>query len=182
MYIQGADFDRDGWLDLLLPHRGPPNGDESTSLIYYGSSQGYSNQRYVEIPCYVTYQNSIADFDRDGWLDIFLCSYGGEVKGNRPSLVYYGGPEGFLKRPRTELATFGASGSQAADFDNDGWLDLLVTNHRSSGSYLQPEPHRHICPSMLFWGGPKGFASERRWQATAVGPSGLNVRDPGNSY
>jgi hypothetical protein len=182
MYIQGADFDKDGWLDLLFPHRGPPDGTETTSLIYYGAATGYTRERSVEIPCYVTYQNSIADFDKDGWLDLFLCSYGGEVQGNRPSLLYYGGPEGFLKRPRAELPSYGSSGSQASDFDGDGWLDLLITNHRKSGSYIQPEPHRHTCPSMLYWGGPQGFSTDRCWQANAYGPSGLNVRDPGNSY
>ena len=182
MYIQGADLNRDGWLDLLLPHRGPADGTETTSLIYYGSPDGYSNQNRVELPCYVTYQNTIADFNKDGWLDIFLCSYGGEVQGNRPSLIYYGSPDGFFSRPRVELPTHGSSGSLAADFDHDGWLDLLVTNHRKSGSYIRPEPHRHTCPSMLFWGSPDGFSPERRWEAVAVGPSGLNVRDLGNSY
>ncbi|MBN2357785.1 hypothetical protein JXO59_16865, partial [candidate division KSB1 bacterium] len=44
------------------------------------------------------------------------------------------------------------------------------------------EPHRHICPSMLYWGGPDGFSADRRWEAMAIGPSGLNVRDLGNSY
>ena len=182
MYIQGADFNQDGWLDLLLPHRGPADGAETTSFIYYGSPNGFSNENRTELPCYVTYQNTIADFDKNGWLDIFLCSYGGEVNGNRPSLIYYGGPNGFLQRPRAELPTYGASGSLAADFDSDGWLDLLITNHRQSGSYDEPLPHRHLCPSMLYWGSANGFSTDHRWDVEAIGPSGLNVRDLGNSY
>ena len=35
---------------------------------------------------------------------------------------------------------------------------------------------------MLFWGGPDGFSAQRRWEVPSIGPSGLNVRDPGNSY
>jgi hypothetical protein len=35
---------------------------------------------------------------------------------------------------------------------------------------------------MLYWGGPEGFSDQNRWEVLATGPSGLNVRDPGNSY
>ena len=35
---------------------------------------------------------------------------------------------------------------------------------------------------MLYWGGSDGFSDDNRWEVTATGPSGLNVRDPGNSY
>ena len=35
---------------------------------------------------------------------------------------------------------------------------------------------------MLYWGGADGFRADRRWEVEAVGVSGLNLRDPGNSY
>jgi hypothetical protein len=181
MYIKAADFNKDGWLDLVLPHRGNPDGTELTSYIYYGSPNGYSNNNMIQIKSYVPYQNCIADLNKDGWLDIFLTSYGGEVSGNRPSLIYWGSKDGF-KSERTELETYGSSGSCALDFDGDGWLDLLIADHRSSGSYVEPEPHHHTCPSLLYWGGPNGFSKDNRLEFMAVGPSGLNLRDPGNSY
>jgi len=182
MYIKGADFNKDGWLDLLLPHRGPPEGAEITSFIYYGSPQGFSDKNRTEIPCYVPYQNSIADLDGDGWLDIFLTSYGGEVTGNKPSLIYWGDEQGFLKRPRMELPSYGSSGSHIADYDSDGWLDILVANHRQAFPYDRPQPHRHMIPSLLYWGGPEGFSADQRLELEAIGPSGLNLRDFGNSY
>jgi hypothetical protein len=182
MYIKGADFNKDGWLDLLFPQRGPSQGTEVTSFVYYGSPSGYSNDNRIEIKCYVPYQNTIADFDKDGWLDIFLTSYGGEVSGNRPSLIYWGSEDGFNIRPRAELPTYGSSGSEAADYDGDGWLDLLIVNHRQSVFDKYPKPHRHTTNSMLYWGGPQGFSTEQRWQVEATGPSGLNLRDLGNSY
>ena len=182
MYLKGADLNQDGWLDLLLPKRGPADGALRSSLIYYGSAQGFSNERRSQIPSYVAYENSIADFNKDGWLDIFLTSYGGEVNGNRPSLLYWGGPEGFQGRPPSELPTYGASGSEAADFDGDGWLDIWISNHRRSGSTNEPKAHRHATESMLYWGGPDGFSPNRRWEVPSDGPSGLNLRDVGNSY
>jgi hypothetical protein len=182
MYVSAADFNRDGWLDLLLPQRGSPDGTETTSLILYGSSAGFSRANQVALPSYVPYQNTIADLDRDGWLDIVFCSYGGEVSGNRPSLIYWGGKNGFLGRSRAELPTHGSSGSVALDFDGDGWLDLFFANHRRSGSTEEPTPHRHVTESMLYWGGPDGFSPQRRWDVIGRGPSGLNLRDPGNTY
>jgi hypothetical protein len=182
MYIKAADLNRDGWLDLLLPQRGPAEGTEVSSFLYFGSPEGFSTGNRTTVPSYVPYQNTITDLDRDGWLDLVLTAYGGEVSGNRPSLIYWGEPEGFGVRPRTELPTYGSSGSVALDFDRDGWLDLFFTNHRKSGSTLTPEPHRHLTDSMLFWGGPDGYSADHRSGIPGRGPSGLNLRDPGNTY
>lgn len=181
MYIKGADFNKDGWLDLLLPKR-EPYKETNSSFIYYGSPNGFSSKNRVEIMSYAPYDNSIADFNKDGWLDIFLTSYGSDAKGNRPSLIHWGSPDGFDQKPVTKLPTYGASGAETADYDGDGWIDILVANHRWAGSYYKPIPHHHITKSMLYWGGPDGFSPKRRWEVQTVGPSGLNLRDVGNSY
>ncbi|MFC2084783.1 FG-GAP repeat domain-containing protein, partial [Bacteroidota bacterium] len=181
MYLKAADFNKDGWLDLVCPQRGNPDGTESTSLIYFGSFSGYNNNNRTEVGSYVPYQNSIADLNNDGWLDLFLTSYGGEVSGNRPSLINWGSKSGFLSE-RTELQTYGGSGSETLDYDGDGWLDILIANHRKSGSYKVPEPHKHTTQSMLYWGSENGFSKDNRWEVVAGGPSGLNLRDLGNSY
>lgn len=181
MYIKGADINNDGWLDLFLPNRGAPDGRLSSSLILYGSPDGFSLNNKDEIATYVPYQNTFADINKDGWLDLFVTSYGGEVSGNRPSLLYYGSKDGYKTIP-VEIESYGSSGSSILDFDDDGWLDILITNHRKSGSYYEAQPHRHICPTLLYWGGPNGFSKENRKEFIAVGPSGLNLRDAGNSY
>jgi len=181
MYIKGADFNKDGWLDLVFPKR-VPHEAHNTSFIYYGSATGYSNENRTEVMANIPYECSIADFDKDGWLDLFMPSYGTDLSGNRNSVIHWGSAEGFDKRPYSEFKTFGASGSDAIDYDGDGWLDLLVANHRKAGSVDKPEPHLHTTISMLYWGGPDGFSDENRWEVEASGPSGLNVRDPGNSY
>jgi hypothetical protein len=181
MYIKGADFNKDGWIDLLLPKR-RPHVEYNTSFIYYGSESGFSNENRTEVEANIPYECSISDFDRDGWLDIFMPSYGTDLSGNRPSVLHWGGPKGFGDRPKTEFLTYGASGSEALDYDGDGWLDLFIANHRQAGSITEPYPHRHITISMLYWGGPEGFSDQNRWEVTATGPSGLNIRDLGNSY
>jgi hypothetical protein len=181
MYIKGADLNRDGWLDILLPKR-RPHQTHNTSFIYFGSSSGFSNANRSEVEANIPYECSIADFDKDGWLDIFMPSYGTDLSGNRPSVLHWGSENGFNERPYTKYDTYGASGSEALDYDGDGWLDLLVVNHRKAGSISEPEPHRHTTLSWLYWGNPQGFSDDLRWEVEAAGPSGLNVRDPGNSY
>jgi hypothetical protein len=180
MYIKGADFNKDGWLDLLLPKRRPH--EENTSLIYYGSETGFSNSNRVEIVSNIPYENTICDFDKDGWLDIFLTSYGTDLQGNRPSIIHWGSPDGFNSKPYQEFITHGSSSSEALDYDGDGWIDILVANHRKAGSIDEPVPHKHITPAQLFWGSPDGFSDDQQLYIPAVGPSGMNVRDLGNSY
>ncbi|HOI28488.1 MAG TPA: VCBS repeat-containing protein [Melioribacteraceae bacterium] len=181
MYLKAADFNKDGWLDLFCPKRGAPEGDLGSSFLYYGSAEGFSNRSRIEIPTYVAYQNCFADLNKDGWLDMFITSYGGEVSGNRPSLVYYGSKDGFVSEA-DKIETLGPSGVELLDYDGDGWLDALVANHRKSGSYFEPEPHNHSCDSFLYWGSPDGFSKKNRIELPAQGPFGLNLRDPGNSY
>jgi hypothetical protein len=181
MYIKGADLNNDGWLDLLLPYRGETDGRRTSSFIYYGSEKGFSNNNRSEIPSYVPYQNTFADINKDGWLDLFMTGYGGDGNGSPPSLLFWGSKDG-LKIPPDEIETYGSSGSTILDYDGDGWLDILVVNHRRSGSYFESLPHQHTCPSFIYWGGPKGFTKEKRLELMAFGPSGLNLRDPGNSY
>lgn len=181
MYIKGADFNKDGWLDLLFPQRLSPYGVEPGSFIYYGSPDGFDNHNRTEVYSFVPYQNSIADLDMDGWLDLFLTSYGCEVDGNRPSIIHWGNEKGF-KEKYTEIISTGSSGSHIMDYDSDGFPDILICNHRNADSYLLAKPHVHETPSLLYWGGESGYTIDNRLELPSTGPSGLNPRDPGNSY
>jgi len=67
------------------------------------------------------------DYDRDGWLDLF-------VTGNRdPSVLYRNNGDGSFEvsalTPQVALADVETGGAVWADYDNDGWLDLYVLNH-----------------------------------------------------
>jgi Tfp pilus assembly protein PilF/peroxiredoxin len=92
---------------------------------------------------------AMADYDRDGFLDLYLCVYSyfygaGEDKAGTP-MPYYdarNGPPGVLFRndghgrfvDATEESGLGPGNDRYhfaaawADYDNDGWPDLLVAN------------------------------------------------------
>jgi hypothetical protein len=182
VFVDAADLNKDGWLDLILPCRLVGKNAEVSSFVYYGSASGFSADRREELPTIGPYEVSVADFDKDGRLDLFVSSYKGNVKRNWPSSIFWGGDGGLLKRKPTEIPTFAASGVETADYDGDGWIDVFISDHRTDGSSVEPIPHNHRAPSLLYWGGPDGFSPTRRWEAIGNGPHAMNLRDVGNSY
>lgn len=180
VFLDAADLNKDGWLDLILPTRQLGKDAEASSFIYYGSANGFSNERREEVSSNGLYEVSVADFDKDGWLDLFFTSYKGNERRNLPSMIHWGTPSGFGSRPPTDIPTLAASGIETADYDGDGWIDLLISNHRKDGFTDRPGPHNHLTTSMLYWGDREGFSPARRWDFVANGPHAMNIRDVGN--
>jgi len=80
---------------------------------------------------------AFADLDNDGWLDIFLVT-GGETPGNKPSLaprnalyrnLGNGKFEEIAAKAGVDRIPFYGMGIAVADFDNDGFQDLLITGY-----------------------------------------------------
>ena len=181
--LDAADFDRDGWLDLVVPAIDYPDNKETDVLIYYGSGDGFAERRVVRLPHLGGTDVSVADFNRDGDLDLFVANYAGNYKRSVPSYLYFGSPSGFDPKRRQELPGNSAAASIAADFDGDSWIDLFVVNHKRDGSRDRPgDPIDHRTPSFLYWNGPSGFSPDRKTELPTVGPHGQITRDPGNIY
>ena len=126
-----ADYDNDGWPDLYVANDSSPNylyknnRDGTFSDVSFETGTSYSGAGEEQGSMGV----SVADYDNDGNLDIFVTNFE-----NEPNTLYRNlGAKGFI-----DISAFAGAalpskpfvgwGTSFVDFDNDGWLDLLVVN------------------------------------------------------
>lgn len=121
--INWTDLDNDGDLDVFVTNESAQNED-----MY--KNNGAGNFEHITTgPLYInggnTMSSSFADFDNDGWQDVFLANDQGYL-----ALFRNTGDGDFIKLTNDTIAkTIGRSfGSNWGDIDNDGDLDLFVTN------------------------------------------------------
>jgi hypothetical protein len=131
-----ADLNNDGWQDVYLA------GDYGTDRLFYNTGDGKGT--FVEVTetalgGYDTRKGmnvDMGDYDRDGWLDIYITNITDEYMKECNMLWHNNGDGTFLDLAR-ETGTCDTDWGWAAkfaDFDNDGWEDLLAVNGlRSAG-------------------------------------------------
>jgi hypothetical protein len=129
--VAAADFDGDGWADLYVANDGEPN------LLWMNQRNGrFENTAFLAgaaVNGLGSAEGSMGvdagDFDNDGDEDLFVTNLPGETN----TLYVNDGSAGFEDRTATSglgLPSMPHTGFGTAwfDFDNDGWLDLLVAN------------------------------------------------------
>ena len=145
MGVVWGDYDDDGWPDLFVTNDGSynymfhnlRNGTFEEIGLSSGTASGTDGQVYGNMAA------DFADFDRDGKLDLLVTRYGRQPV----SLLQNLGQDEF-----TDIAnSTGISaksfwpvkwGTGFADFDNDGWPDMLIAcgNFSSLLDGLPDEP------------------------------------------
>ncbi len=122
-----GDFNNDGYLDLFVNYYG------GTNLFYRNNTNGTftkitQGDMVVRADTYVS--ASWADYDNDGNLD--LLSPAGYLAEPTPSYIflYHNKGDGTFDRLRgsSVVDQAGYYGATLTDYDNDGFLDLLVCN------------------------------------------------------
>jgi len=145
MGVVAGDFDGDGSEDLFMTHL-----EEETNTLYLGDGTGIfrdgtrSSGLGVSSRPYTGFGTVLLDFDRDGWLDLFVTN--GAVKRSEAQRMA-GDPHPlaqpaqlFRNRGRGEFeevtATAGAfvyretgRGAARGDVDNDGDDDILTSSN-----------------------------------------------------
>ncbi len=128
-----ADVNRDGYLDIFIPDL-----NYSSLLVYDSKTAVYNNLTdkaglAVVMGQYAGWASALLDYDNDGWPDVFT------VHGNahhefvqEDTLARNRGDGTFVDVSRESGDYFSEKyvgrGGAVADIDNDGDLDLLVTN------------------------------------------------------
>jgi tetratricopeptide (TPR) repeat protein len=127
-----GDFDEDGDIDLVIVN------ENASNLLYTNLRQGYFKDISGKTGLATSGGSgavAVGDYDNDGFLDLFVTA----LAGGQYSLFHNQGDGTFEKDISSKTlyaALEGTSGLDAhfLDFDNDGFLDLLVVGRDSKES------------------------------------------------
>jgi enediyne biosynthesis protein E4 len=151
MGIAVGDYDCDGWLDIVKP-----NFSGETISVYHNNGNGTFYDAVFQAGLgqstnSVGWGAGLADFDNDGWRDIFISTghVYPEIAGRNlrmsflePKILYKNLGNGHFENISAKAGT-GATKPQASrgcafgDFDNDGDVDIIVINMNAPPSLLR---------------------------------------------
>ena len=126
-----GDYNNDGLVDLFVP-----NTDGDKNYLY----KNIGNGQFVKVDENVlsTPSNSVGcswgDYNNDGFLDLFIAN-----SGNQDNFLYKNNGDGtFTKVTTGDITHDGGNshGSTWIDFDNDGDLDIIVTNDQNGSNFM----------------------------------------------
>ena len=157
------DYDRDGLLDLFVVNVGQYTEDTvDPDGAYVGLEDAFAghlfpertefsrlyhntgNNRFTEVSEAMGLQDgswsgdaAVIDLNQDGWQDLYVLN----MQGNDQYYENVGGTR-FERRSRDvfPITSWGAMGIQVRDFDNDGLMDLYITDmHSDMSQNIGPE-------------------------------------------
>lgn len=144
MCISLGDYDNDGWLDLYIS-----DFQGSSDHIWHNDGKGnfdeVSDEAGITGPTHnvLSFGGGFVDYDNDGWLDLFIANghVYPEIEQASPgthykqvnSLFHNQGNGKFVETGDSagiaSQSPHAARGVAFADFDNDGFVDILVANN-----------------------------------------------------
>src|ERR1700736_2295740 len=137
------DYDNDGWMDLFVPNGTRLEGDlpGATNRLYKNNRDGTFTDVTAKaglIRAGWASGVTVADYDNDGFDDLFITYYGHNV------LYHNNGNGTFSDVTRRaglwqDAVRYG-SGCTWVDYDRDGHLDLFVANYLSTTLDKLPKP------------------------------------------
>ena len=134
-YSQGAtfaDYDNDGWKDLLVVNWGQDHlfhNEQGTRFVDVSLQAGIKDDRNSK-------SASWGDYDKDGFLDLYIANWSCYPKCGRqfdgePDRLYHNNGDGTFTEV-TDILNGGVTGAgfiaSFTDYDNDGDLDIYLVN------------------------------------------------------
>jgi hypothetical protein len=134
-----ADFNNDGWLDLFIGNETLPSGEPNPYELYINNKNGTFTEVAAQAGCAITeFVKGVTsgDYNNDGLTDIFIST----LNGKKILLKNESTKDGALKFTDVSEQA-GLSNNRARtfptwfwDYDNDGWLDILVCGYEFTES------------------------------------------------
>src|SRR5947209_3997098 len=133
-----GDYDNDGFIDLVAAN-GAPSSNENEFLYHNDGTGSFTKISGISVVTNggISFAAAWGDYDNDGNLDLFIPNLG------QKSFLYRNlGNGAFTKVTTGSIANDIASSIACgwADYDNDGFLDLLVANRGGQRNALY---HNH---------------------------------------
>ena len=169
------DLTGNGYLDLIIGGGKASMNEPHDSFvhIFWNGPDGLCPHRHMQLPTQAAIGLTVADFNNDGYPDLFCCAYKSPIDRDIDATIYWGGPSGtYSAKHRTQIRAHSSAGCLAADFNEDGYIDLAVANHKTFGD--------HCGESFVLWNGPDGFDEKHPTRLPTSGPHGMLTAQPGN--
>lgn len=143
-WMLAADFNQDGWLDLLVTEI-----VGSRCYILWGGPDGFSFDRRTELLTDGVAYGAVADLNGNGWPDLILSQHQSTKKTTRFEsyvTVYWGGPDGYQEHRKMQLPVNCANSVTVGDYNGNGSLDIYATSYNNGRtrdllSYLYKGDH-----------------------------------------
>jgi len=144
MCIALGDYNNDGWLDLYIS-----DFQGNSDHLWKNDGQGFfdevSDHTGISLPtrAVLSFGGGFFDYDNDGWLDLFIANghvypeieqVSPEIRYKQINTLFHNDGHGkFVDVTRISgdgfQTAFVGRGVAFADFDNDGFMDLVVANN-----------------------------------------------------
>lgn len=128
-----GDFNNDGLQDVYLAC------DYGTDRIYFNNGDGTfrdATEKAIGFDTRKGMNVDVADYDNDGWLDIYVTNITDEYM-KECNMLWHNNQDGTftdISKETNTCATLWGWAAKFGDFDSDGWADLFVVNGLRSAS------------------------------------------------
>ncbi|HEX9045694.1 MAG TPA: FG-GAP-like repeat-containing protein, partial [Verrucomicrobiae bacterium] len=144
-----ADYDNDGFLDLVFTGCYDPNSGYGYTQIFHNNG-GTNFTLVTSLPTsYTEAQVAWSDFDNDGKPDVLLAE-------GVFSVVFHNNGDGTFSQSTTLPGSYGPA---VADYDNDGWRDVALPGYPSSQLYRNTGTNTFVNSGLGFPATYGGFAA-----------------------
>ena len=167
-HVATGDLDGDGAADLILTNfaqvfaaggeAGAAKRNERSVTVLWGAGKSFAPDRSTVLSVPSATAASAGDFDGDGKADLAIAIYQGDTHFEGKSLVYFGTGERKFARGEGEFVTQAPTDVLTLPGAEKGQPARVVFANTQGGTLDEK------VPLDLYWGGPGGFSTSRRWQ------------------